>query len=168
MGGLNQVESAKGPKPNAIVIRRFEVREAEVVSRLIVDNLLQVNVYDYGEATVRQLARFYTPEFVMDYAQAGEMVVALEGQSLVGTATLQQEWVRNVFVRVGWHRRGIGRRLMHYIEEAARRQALPRLLLRANLAAVDFYHKLGFTSVEIKEESVGEALLRTMLMEKAL
>ncbi len=78
--GLNQVESAKGPMPNAIVIRRFEVREAEVVSRLIVDNLLQVNVYDYGEATVRQLARFYTPEFVMDYALAGEMVVALEGQ----------------------------------------------------------------------------------------
>jgi GNAT superfamily N-acetyltransferase len=151
-----------------MTIRQFEAQEAEAVSRLIIDNLLQINVNDYDEPTVRQLARFYTPEFVLDYARAGEMIVALEGQDLVGTATLQQERVRNVFVKAGWHGQGIGRRLMCCIEDSARRQALPRLALRANVGAVDFYQRLGFTSVGVKEERVGEARLKTVLMEKAL
>ena len=131
-------------------------------------NLLQVNVRDYGEAVVQQLARFFTPEFVLNYAQAGEMLVALAGAGVVGTATLEREWVRNVFVSIDQHRRGIGRLLMGQIEDAARRQALPRLRLRANIAAVDFYQKLGYLPVELLEERVGDALLKTMRMEKAL
>lgn len=154
--------------PNAITIRRFEAGDADEVSRLIIDNLLQVNIHDYGEAVVKQLARFYGPEFLLNYAQAGEMYVALAGSGIVGTATLQEAWVRNVFVRVDHHRRGIGQRLIGHIEDAACRQAMARLALRANVAAVDFYQKLGYRLVEAREEKVGDALLKTMVMEKIL
>jgi hypothetical protein len=77
------------PVPRGLILRRFELGDADAASRLIMDDLLRVNSRDDGEAAMAELARFYTPECVTDHARAGEMVVALEGSVVVGTATLQ-------------------------------------------------------------------------------
>ncbi len=154
--------------PASLTLRPFEPSDAEAVSQLIVDNLWHVNVRDYGEAVVTELARFYAPEGVRHYAQAGEMIVARIGPTLVGTATLQQARVRNVFVSPLCHGQGIGRRLMAHLEDAARRQGLTTLALRAGLGAVAFYQKLGYTPMGLREAPLGEAVLKSMEMEKTL
>ncbi len=151
-----------------IIIRSFESGEETEVSRLIVDNLILVNVIDYGEAAVNQLAIFYTPEWILRYAQSCEMLVALAGAEIVGTIALDHERVRSLFVRIDHQRQGIGKRLMRFIEEAARRQDMKQLNLLANVGAVEFYRKLGFVPREKREIEVGEARLLVACMEKAL
>src|SRR5512135_2117958 len=127
-----------------ITIRGFESGDASDVSQLIIDNLMLVNSRDYGEEAARQLARFYSPQLLLEYAQNGNMYVAVEHSMIVGTAALDQDRVRNVFVRIDHHQQGIGNILMQHIEDIARQQGNVRLGLRASVSAVVFYQKLGY------------------------
>jgi GNAT superfamily N-acetyltransferase len=151
-----------------IIIRRFESGDADDVSQLIIDNLMLVNILDYGEAAVRQIARFYSPPWLLEYAQSGETFVAVDRSSIVGTATLEQNRVRNVFVRIDHHRQGIGKILMQHIEGIASKQNKAQLVLLADISAVDFYRKLGYVQGEEKEIEIGDALITVVVMEKTL
>jgi GNAT superfamily N-acetyltransferase len=154
--------------PIGITVRRFEREDAGAVSRLILDNLMLVNIHDYGEAAVQNLARFYTPQLLLEYAQQGESYVAVQGSNILGTATLEQNRVRNVFVRMTYHQQGVGRILMRHIEKTARQQGKACLVLQANTGAVGFYQKLGYVQVETIAEQIGDALIRIAIMQKML
>jgi len=151
-----------------IIIRGFESGDASDVSQLVIDNLMLVNSRNYGEEAARQLARFYSPQLLLEYAQNGGVCVAVEHSTIIGTATLDQDRVRNVFVRVDHHKRGIGKILMQHIEDIARQQGEVRLVLRASLSAVVFYQKLGYAIVEEIEEQIGDAVIKVIGMEKTL
>jgi GNAT superfamily N-acetyltransferase len=153
---------------NNIIIRLFENNDASDVSRLIIDNLMQVNIVDYGEAAVEQLALFYSPEWILRYAQSCETFVAEVDSEIIGTATLDQERVRSVFVRMDHHKQGIGQLLMRHVEEAAIRQNLARVTLLANVGAVDFYRNQGYVQGEKNVIEVGDALITVVAMEKTL
>jgi GNAT superfamily N-acetyltransferase len=157
--------------PN-LSIRKFDESDAEAVSRLIIDNLTQVNVQDYGKATVRQLARQYIPAHILKYAQKGEMYVGeipLEGAlQVVGTVTLEGERVRNLFSRVDVHGQGVGKRLMEFIENLAIHNGLKRLTLYADLSAAEFYEKLGYIRVGEKVQLIRSARIKMIAMEKVL
>lgn len=154
--------------PNELTVRRFEPDDAGAVSQLILDNLILVNIQDYGEAAVKSLARFYTPQLLLEYAQNGEIWVAVVDAAIVGTAALEQNRVRNVFVSMAYHRQGIGRILMHHIEEIARQQGKARIILQANIGAVGFYQKLGYVQLETMEERIGDVLICMAIMEKTM
>ncbi len=151
-----------------ITIRHYKDCDAEEVSALITENLLQVNARDYGQAAVLQMARFYTPPWINEFAKNGEVLVAVEGDSIIGTAALDQERVRNVFVRIDRHGQGVGKLLMQAVEDAARKQGQPRLCLEASLYAVRFYEKLGYLRQKELVEQIGEAQMRVVLMEKKI
>lgn len=149
-----------------VLVRRFESSDAGEVSRLVIDNLLLVNIRDLGDAAARQMVRLYTPRLVAEYAQAGEMLVATRQSAIVGTATLKDNRVRNVFVRVDQHNKGVGSILMRHIEETAARQGKTEVYLQAHGAAVGFYRKLGYEYVEEKEEEIGGTPIKMVIMKK--
>jgi len=151
-----------------IVIRRFEKGDASDVSRLVIDNLMLVNIGDLGEAATKAMVRFYTPQLLLEYAERGEMSVATEKSSIVGTATLEDNRVRNVFVRVDQQKKGIGSILMRHIEGTAGRQGQTELYLQAHGAAVGFYRNLGYEYVEAKEEQIGGTPVRMVVMKKGI
>jgi GNAT superfamily N-acetyltransferase len=151
-----------------ITIRGFENGDASDVSQLIIDNLLLVNSRDYGEEAARQLARFYSPQLLLEYAQNGNMYVAVEHSMIIGTAALDQDRARNVFVRIDHHQRGIGKILMQHIEDIARQHGKVQLGLRASVSAVVFYQKLGYAIVEEIEERIGDAVIKIVEMAKTL
>jgi GNAT superfamily N-acetyltransferase len=151
-----------------VVIRPFESGDETDVSRLIIDNLMFVNIVDYGEAAVEQLAFFYSPEWMLRYAQSAEVYVAVARSEIVGTATLDQERVRSVFVRMDHHKQGIGKLLMQFVEEAAIGRGRTRVTLLANVGAVEFYRHLGYVQGENREIEVGDARITVAAMEKTL
>ena len=149
-----------------ITVREFESGDASSVSQLIIDNLMLINSRDYGEEAARQLARFYSPQLLLEYVQKGGMFVAVEHSTILGTAALDQGQVRNVFVRIDHHQRGIGKILMQHIEDIARQQGKVQLVLRASVSAVVFYQKFGYAIVEEIEKQIGDALIKVIEMAK--
>jgi GNAT superfamily N-acetyltransferase len=151
-------------------IRIFNESDTDLVSQLIIDNLNQVNVQDYGKAAVRQLARQYTPAHILKYALNGEMYVgevpSEDGLQVVGTVTLEGERLRNLFVRVDVHSQGVGERLMGFVENLAIHNGLKRLTLNADLSAAEFYEKLGYVRNGEKVLLIRSARIKMVAMEK--
>src|SRR5262249_57096267 len=77
--------------------------------------------------------------------------------ALLDPAT-QPARIRAFFVHPTWARRGIGRRLLHVCEEAARRAGFTRLELGATLPGERLYATLGFVVTERLEAPLPDGL----------
>jgi len=129
-------------------IRQFVPEDAVSVSQLIIHNLQLVNIRDYSIEAIDALMPFFTPDRIIDESKYQYMIVCVIKNDLVGTASLDNDRVRNVFVDVDQHMKGIGRVLMSDIETFARRKNKKSIYLHSSLLAEGFYRKLGYKHIE--------------------
>ena len=61
-----------------IIIREFDERDAETVSRLIRNNLTFVNSRDYEPAVIDYMCRLFTPDYLCEISATRTMFVAEE------------------------------------------------------------------------------------------
>jgi GNAT superfamily N-acetyltransferase len=151
-----------------MLVRQFSPDDAERLSRLIIRNLRLVNIRDYSPQVIEALIPSHTPECIQDLARYGYTLVGIDEDVIVGTASLDGDLIRNVFVDVEKHGNGVGRKLMATIETYALDQRLHRIYLRSGLTAVGFYHKLGYTSICNYEHDLDGVPLQLIKMEKEL
>jgi len=88
------------------------------------------------------------------------ILVAMEGDVIVGTASLGRDQVHAVFVHPTRQGRGIGRHLMEAVESEAQARGERELILYASLSAVAFYEASGWRTV--REHRDGDARLVVM------
>lgn len=105
-------------------------------------------------------ADVYTPEGVKNFEDfitdstlyrmfvmgAYQMFVALDGKKIVGMLTLRDTThISLLFVDEKYHRQGIGRALLQYLENYLLTEVqVSRVTVNSSPYGVDFYHKLGF------------------------
>jgi predicted GNAT family N-acyltransferase len=76
-------------------------------------------------------------------------LLALEGTQAIGTARLDAGYggkIGRLAVLAAYRRRGVGAAVMEQLHEIARARSLPRLWCHAQLSAVPFYERLGYTA----------------------
>jgi N-acetylglutamate synthase-like GNAT family acetyltransferase len=151
-----------------MLIRKFEPKDAKNLSQLIIHNLQQVNIKDYPPEAIDKLAQSYTPARVIEDARHQLTIVGIVDDEVVGTASLDYERVRSVFVDVGKHRSGIGKELIAVIETYAQKQGLKKIFLLSGLSACEFYRKLGYKVVKRFENDLDGIPLPVIQMEKEL
>ena len=151
-----------------MLVRNFELEDAEKLSQLIIQNLRQVNIQDYPNEAIDALVPFYTPEKIIERSKHQFTLVCTLGNDLVGTASLDYDRIRNVFVDLARHRRGIGKKLMGAIEAYAQEQHLKKIYLLSGLSAYGFYEKLGYKIVKRFDNDLNGIPLPVIQMEKAL
>jgi N-acetylglutamate synthase-like GNAT family acetyltransferase len=143
-------------------IRLATTSEADAISRMIVRTLRETSAADYSAEVIAALVGRFSPEAVVQRMHERQVLVALTGSDLVGTAALQGALVRTVFVDPDWQRQGIGSRLMRTIEALATDVAA--LTVNASVTAEGFYCRLGFVRVR-EQVHDGE---RTIVMMKPI
>jgi len=141
-------------------IRAFEIADATSVSSLISTTLRISNVKDYPEDFLSKVEASLTPPSLRELAKERVIRVAVEGNSIVGTASLGGDQVHAVFVHPARQGRGIGRRLMEAVESEARARGKRALILYASVSAVSFYEANGWRTV--REHRDGDARLVVM------
>ena len=148
-----------------IIIREFDERDAEAVSRLIRNNLTFVNSRDYALSVIDYMCRLFTPDYLREISATRMMFVAEENGKVIGTVGLEGEEVCALYVDPDVHRRRVGERLLQRIEDFALECHVHILHLSASLTAVGFYEKMGYHFQE-KEESklFGPAYIMTKLL----
>ena len=147
-----------------INIRLAQDGDADHISALVQHTIRVSNSQDYSAAIIDRVADSFSAEAVLGLIRQRVVFVAVDAENLVGTASLDGEVVRRVFVHPEMQGRGIGHRLMNAIEALANQQGVVALRVPASLTAKPFYARLGY--VEIKEVLYGEE--RTVVMEKCL
>ena len=146
-----------------IIIREFDKRDAETVSRLIRNNLTFVNSRDYEPTVINYMCRLFTPDYLCEISATRTMFVAEENGKVVGTVGLEGDEVCALYVDPDVHGRRVGERLLQRIEDFALSCHVHLLHLSASLTAIGFYE--GYRSQE-KEESelFGPAYIMTKLL----
>lgn len=144
-----------------IEIKEYDNKYADAMSKIIIQNLLEVNSKDYGLEFVRKSVKEFTPEEIKkNFSKRTKVFVALEYDKVIGTACLDKSWynddgeywILTVFVDMAHHKQGIGRMLINEIEKFALTIPAKKLVIPASIAGCEFYHKLGYEYSNGKKE----------------
>jgi GNAT superfamily N-acetyltransferase len=137
---------------------------AEGISKVILDALRTTNAKDYTPDAIERIAQNFSPVRIQTLLTKRDVIVALRSARVVGTASLDGDVVRTVFVAPDVQNRGVGRRLMDELVRRARARGTVKLSVPSSITAELFYAKLGFASV--RDSYHGEE--RTIVMERRL
>ena len=135
-----------------IEIKEYNETYVEQISTIIIRNLLEINVKDYGVEKVQEMAKDFTVEKLKDTLKNRKKVfVAIKNNEVVGTAGIDVSWynpdeyyILTVFVKPENHGEGIGRLLIEAIEDYAIHSNFRKLIIPASITAHEFYYKLGY------------------------
>ncbi|MDU9416263.1 GNAT family N-acetyltransferase [Pseudomonas sp. zfem005] len=145
-------------------IRTATADDAAAISQVVRLALAESNARDYPAAVIASVQANFGPEQVRGLLAAREVLVAEEAGCVIGTASLDGDVVRTVFVAPGAQGLGVGRRLMEQVEALARERGVAVLKVPSSITAEGFYAGLGFQAVQqiIRGEE------RTIVMERSL
>ncbi len=113
----------------------------------------------YSASGVKEFFKYASAECLKDRVQKNHLVlVALDGEAPVGVIEIRNPGhVSLLFVKTGYQKLGIGKRLLALSVEMCR-QADPRLDhldVNSSPFAVKIYEKLGFTATGAQQEVKG-------------
>jgi N-acetylglutamate synthase-like GNAT family acetyltransferase len=146
-------------------IRKFKDKDAGKVSHLIIRALTEVNIKDYPKSVIVYLAKCNAPSKLIKRSRLKDIYIIVDGERILGTAGLKNKNVFSVFVDPTYHGKGIGQKLMRYVEQVAKKREIDRLTLTSSLTAVGFYKKLGYKKVK---KAFSKSLGHQIIMEKRL
>jgi GNAT superfamily N-acetyltransferase len=137
--------------------------DTAAISRVVIAALRESNSQDYSPDVIAQVERSFAPEAVSALLDKRKVLVALLGEIIIGTASLDGDVVRSVFVDPAYQGGGIGRQLMDVIHSTAASAGVGALRV-PSITAEKFYATLGYQ--KIRDEFHGAE--RTIVMEKRL
>jgi len=134
-----------------ITIRRLQKADAKEVSSMICRNLLEVNIKDYPEETMQQLAEAYDENKIMLIASCAHSYVACNSGKIIGCGSISSYWGKEdesilltIFVLPELHGMGIGRKIVECLEADEYFKRAKRIEIPASITACAFYRKLGY------------------------
>ncbi|SEI17428.1 GNAT family N-acetyltransferase [Pseudomonas fuscovaginae UPB0736] len=145
-------------------VRPATSKDATSISRVVIAALRESNSQDYPPDIIAQVERSFAPEVVTAQLAKRRVFVALLGENIIGTASLDGNVVRSVFVEPAHQKGGIGRHLMEVIHAAAACDGIEAVRVPSSITAEKFYAALGYQKV--RDEFHGAE--RTIVMEKQL
>lgn len=145
-------------------VRSATNKDAAAISRVVLAALRESNSQDYPPDVIAQVERSFAPETVIAQLAKRRVFVALLGENIIGTAALDRDVVRSVFVDPAHQKGGIGRHLMDVIHGSAALAGIGVVRVPASITAEKFYAALGYQKV--RDEFHGAE--RTIVMEKQL
>jgi GNAT superfamily N-acetyltransferase len=109
------------------------------------------------------MVKEFTPSFIRKIGKDRLFLVAEKNNHMVGTATLQDNYIGTVFILPEFQGQGIGTKLMNKVEKIAKNNGVKRVMLNASITAYKFYKKRGYRFKQtIRDENYG----KTYKMEK--
>jgi N-acetylglutamate synthase-like GNAT family acetyltransferase len=147
-----------------LCIRRATLADAEAISNVIIQTLKEVSSKDYPDSVINEVIKSFSKEQITVKMKQRKIIVITEKNHIIGTASLEGNLVRTVFVLPNKQGKKAGSLLMHYLEEIARKESISSLTVSSSITAEGFYQKLGYSA--LRNEYYGEE--RTIIMEKKL
>lgn len=138
--------------------------DTQAISRVVIAALRESNSQDYSPDVIAQVEQSFAPEVVRTQLEKRKVFVAVLGENLIGTASLDGDVVRSVFIDPAYQGRGIGRQLMAVIHATAAQAGASALRVPSSVTGEKFYTMLGYQ--KIRDEFHGAE--RTIVMEKRL
>lgn len=149
-------------------IRRAKISDAPSLSRLRRGVFGKVKGERYSKKFVDLINKTNSPKGVIENIKSFDVFCLVKGERIIGTVGLKGNKIKGLYVRKSCARKGIGTRLMNFIENYAKKKNLKKLILYSEEKARDFYEKLGYKALR-KETSYEVGIKKVnYIMEKRL
>jgi len=145
-------------------VRPATSRDAAAISHVVLTALRESNSQDYPPDVIAQVEQSFSPEAITTQLAKRKVFVAILGENIIGTAALDGDVVRSVFVDPAHQKGGTGRHLMNAIHATAARAGIGAVRVPSSITAEKFYAALGYQ--KIRDAFHGAE--RTIVMEKRL
>ncbi|WP_175649971.1 GNAT family N-acetyltransferase [Pseudomonas sp. Marseille-P9899] len=143
-------------------VRPATSQDAAAISHVVLAALRESNSQDYPPDVIAQVEQSFAPDVITAQLLKRRVFVAVLGEAIIGTASLDGDVVRSVFVDPVHQKGGIGRHLMDVIHATAARAGVKALRVPSSITAERFYATLGYQ--KIRDAFHGAE--RTIVMEK--
>ena len=140
---------------NKIIYRKTTKADMKILMKLRLEMLREVNglsgEYEYDENFILESRRYF---------ESGEQttVIASDGETLVGCASLSYTWIMptfshptgnrahlmNVYTRADYRRRGISKKMVEILIDEAKENGVTEISLDATEMGRPLYESLGF------------------------
>ena len=126
----------------------------------VIAALRESNSQDYSADVIAQVERSFRPEAISTLLNECKVFVALLGENIVGTASLDGDVVRSVYVDPARQGSGIGRQLMGVIHATGASAGVRTLRVPSSITAEKFYAVLGYQKVRDEYDGLSAQSLR--------
>lgn len=143
-------------------IKEYQEKYAKEMSNIIITNMYEINIKDYGKEIIDKLSKHFTEEEIKkNYPKRTKSYIAIEENKVVGTISIDKlrgdstgtkYIILTVFVKTENHHQGIGTMLIKKIENYAKSIGAKELYILASIYGCEFYRKLGYDYLNDKKE----------------
>jgi len=158
-------------KPKIIIVRPATAEDSFVLHQIRTESIQQLTKDDYSPDQIEAWVKNRNPKSHGDALKEGKewIQMAFCGEEPVGYSCFHENWIRGIYVRPQYIRRGVGSALLSSIERVCRGH-FKELWLDASLNAHAFYLKMGFVDDKKTQHELrkGGVFLDCLRMKKSL
>jgi N-acetylglutamate synthase-like GNAT family acetyltransferase len=145
-----------------IRIRKAKDKDVIKISNLIKKTLNEVNSKDYPEEIIHFMCKFYSSRNIIKKLSTHMIYVVVKDNNILGTVSLKDNEISSFFIDPKFQYRGIGTKLMAYVELVAKKNGHNSICLSSSTTAYTFYKKLDYKKIEnIYSKNFGKAIKMT-------
>lgn len=148
-------------------IRKFQDKDAQEVSALIVTTLRTTNIKDYSSDYIENDVKLLQPKNILERASWTHFYVACDNDKIVGCGAIGPYWDKQdesslftIFVLPEYQGQGIGRKMIQTLEQDEYFLRSKRIEIPASITGTPFYRKMGYDYKNGIKEPDSEGLLR--------
>ena len=132
-------------------IRLFKQEDAIETAQVVAEALRTSNRRDYSEKYIEDTISSHSADVLTERAKAGHMYVVCDESRIIGCGAIAGYWgsvtesiLLTIFVLPEYQGKGIGKQIIHTLENDEFFLRAKRIEIPASITAVEFYRKMGY------------------------
>jgi N-acetylglutamate synthase-like GNAT family acetyltransferase len=131
-----------------IKIRKANISESEKISKLRINTIKEINSLVYDAQQIKTLVDKNDLKSTNDKIDRGILFIAIQDNEILGCISFyfknNKNFIGGLYVKSNLIKKGIGKKLVNFVENIAMQKNLKKLTLYSTPNAVGFYEKLGY------------------------
>lgn len=140
----------------------MEIKRARLEDYLEIANLrkrtfeeINVRKGHYTDKQIETLNKLNPPEKILEKMKKRDLFCLIENEKILGVVGLEGNKIGGLFVKHNYTGRGVGKKLLEFIENHAREKGIVKIEFDSTEYAKDFYLKAGYTCIKKKVGKLG-------------
>jgi len=150
-----------------MIIRRFDPKDAESVSDVMIKTIRISNTKDYPKDLMEELVQTETPDKVIGRASWTHTYVVEDDGRIIATGAIGPYWGKEdesslftIFVLPEYQGKGIGKLIINTLEQDEYALRAKRIEIPASITGLHFYQKMGYGFKDGNDQIDNEHLYR--------
>jgi len=127
-----------------IIMKIAEPQDADSLRELVNETIDTCYFHVYPQEAIDYFKDYHNRLNIVKDILEGYCLILTSREEFIGTGTLLGSNARRVFVKPKYQKMGLGKRIMHKLEEKAMEKGVRIIDLDASLGAYPFYRTLGY------------------------